>query len=227
VRGRVTAGLIASVANSVLAKALAVFAERHPEVEVTAFESYSSMLLDWVRAGLIDFAFVNRTAEGGDLQATPILDEPFALIGAAGSSPPPPPVTLRDLRPLRLVLPTKRHGLRASIDRAAERERLVLPIRLEVDAMSAIEQLVARPGWFTILPATALQRGLRAGTLRAYPLLAPHLRRQVVCASSLRHPPGLAGRRFIEILQAELGAEADALAREVGAAPARRRSPSA
>ena len=54
--GHLTAGFVASVADSVLAQSLARFIARFPAVEVTALEGYSSTLVDWVRAGLLDFA---------------------------------------------------------------------------------------------------------------------------------------------------------------------------
>lgn len=214
IRGRIATGLIASVASSVLARALAGFVERHKEVEVTVFEGYSGTLLDWVRAGLLDFAVLNGTPEAADLQASPMLDEPFALIGAA-EAPVPQQPGLADLRRLRLVLPSRRHGLRGIIDRAVQRDGLVLPIALELDSLNAIEQFVQQPGWFTVLPPMALHRGLRAGALRAHALAMPRLQRQVVCVSRQRNPPGAAGRRFVEMLEAELHEEAATLARGI------------
>ncbi len=199
--GHFTAGFVASVANSVLAQSLARFIARFPAVEITALEGYSSTLVDWVRAGLLGFAVVNDIADDGEAQTLPLLDEPFLLIAGAASPPSEGPVVApQALKGLRLVLPTKRHGLRLIIDRAAERERLRLAVRLEVDAMGAIGHLLAEPGWFTILPATALSGELASGGLRASRFAVPHLRRRPVCTYGARRPLTPVAHRFIEVL---------------------------
>ncbi|MDJ0391182.1 LysR family transcriptional regulator [Roseomonas sp. E05] len=202
--GRLAAGFVSTAADSVLASSMARFIARFPDAEITAFEGYSTLLYDWVRAGLLDFAVVNDIAEDPELQSLPLIDEPFLLIGAAGTALGEGPLPPHALQELRLVLPTKRHGLRVTIDRALEREKLGLAIRLEVDALGAIGQLVAEPGWFTLLPATALSEGLRAGRLRSWRVAMPGLRRRLVCAYGVRRPLRPAGHRFIELLREEL-----------------------
>ena len=211
--GHLTAGFVASVADSVLARSLARFIARFPAVEVTALEGYSSTLVDWVRAGLLDFAVVNDIVDDTELQTVPLLDEPFLLIAGAASPLPKGPVAPQALEGLRLVLPTKRHGLRLSIDRAVERERLSLSVRLEVDATSTIGHLLAEPGWFTILPTTALSGELASGKLRASHLAMPHLRRRLVCTHSARRPLTPVGHRFTEALRDGLRQQAELLLR--------------
>ena len=88
---RLTAGFVASVANSALAGSVARFIARFPAVEVTAFEGYSSLLMEWVRAGLLDFAIINDVVRDPELQTLPLLEEPFLVAGAAASALPKRP----------------------------------------------------------------------------------------------------------------------------------------
>ena len=194
--GRLTTGFVASVANSALARAVSSLVARFPAVEVTAFEGYSSLLYDWVRAGLLDFAVINDVLDDPEVQTLPLLEEPFLLIGSAGAAMPNGPLPPKALEGMRLVLPTKRHGLRVSIDRMVERERLTLTIGLEMDAMTAIGNLVEELGWFTILPPTAVGGGLASGRLRAARLAMPGFHRTLVCAYGARRPMSLAGHCF-------------------------------
>lgn len=215
-QGRLSAGFVASVANSALAASVARFVARHPAVEVTAFEGYSSVLFDWVRAGLVDFAVINDVLNDPELQTLPLLEEPFLLVGAAGAALPAGPLPMATLEGLRLVLPTKRHGLRLAIDRMAERERLALTVRLEMDAMSAIARLVQEPGWFTLLPPIALADALAADRLRAWRLQAVGFNRRLVCAHGLRRPLPPAGHRLAAMLQEDLRTQSQALLARCG-----------
>ncbi|WP_198381682.1 LysR family transcriptional regulator [Roseomonas sp. KE2513] len=211
--GRLTTGFVATVANSALAPSVSAFVARFPSVELTVFEGYSSLLYDWVRAQLLDFAVINDVVDDPELKTLPLLEEPFLLIGAAGADLPAGPALPQQLEGRRLVLPTKRHGLRLSIDRMTEREKLSLNVALEMDAMPAIGRLVEDPSWFTILPPTALGDLLGTGRLRAVRVAASGLQRRLVCAHGGRRPLSLAGHCFAEILGEELRRKSEDLLR--------------
>lgn len=211
VTGRISVGLIASITNSVLGQSLATFSQQYPEVEVSVAEGYTATLADWVQAGLLDFALVNRSRLRNDLPATDILDEELVLVTSSASRPVRTPVVFRDLRDLKLVIPSKRHGLRAIIDQVAESEDVHLEAKLEVDSLTAIEEIVAHSDWCTILPGIALHRGLSAGRLTAHPIVAPRVTRRMICVRNPRRPVTPAGQLFIDVISADLNAAAAAL----------------
>jgi DNA-binding transcriptional LysR family regulator len=212
VTGRIRVGMIASVTNSVLASSLVAFAQRHPEVQVSVAEGYTTTLSDWVQAGLLDFAIVNRSRLRHDLPVIPIMDEEMVVVAnAAVELSVPIPVVFRDLPKLKLVIPSKRHGLRGIIDQVAESEDLDLAPRLEVDTLATIEEMVTQSDWCTILPGIALHQGLAAGRLRAHPIVAPRINRRIICVRNPRRPLTPAGQLFIDVISSDLNAAAEAL----------------
>lgn len=210
VSGRIAVGLVASVATSVLARSLDVFARQYPQVEVSACDGYSSALMDGVRAGSLDFAIVNKGRRRLDLPAIDMLNEEMVVVTSAGSARDlGSPLKFRDLANLPLILPSKRNGLRLIVDKIADDEDIELSIRLEVDAFATIEQLVRNSDWVTVLPAIAVGRGLSEGFLRAHRIVAPRVTRQIVCVHNPRRPLSAAARLFVEVITAELVAAAE------------------
>ncbi|MEW9583388.1 LysR family transcriptional regulator [Paraburkholderia sp. DGU8] len=205
VTGRVSIGLIASINESVLADSLSRYHEKYPYVEVTVSDGYSATFIDWVTGGQLDVALINKPRGKLSLDAQPILDEEMVLATSATHGPDlPHAIDLAKLPELELVLPTKRHGLRGVLDTAAQHEDVLLTPRFEIDVLSTIVQLVGKTRFATILPRIVVERAVRAGTLRAYPILAPRIVRHIVCISHPRRPLSAAAHALISIIADEL-----------------------
>ena len=180
VTGHVAIGLIASVTESVLADSLSRFHARYPHVEVTVADGYSATIIDWVAGGQLDAALINKPRSRLSLDAQPLLDEEMVLVTSATHGPDlPHAIELAQLPELELVLPTTRHGLRGVPDTAAQHEDILLAPRFEIDVLSTIVKLVVSTRFATILPRIAVERAVRQGTLRAYPILAPSIVRHI------------------------------------------------
>jgi LysR family transcriptional regulator, nitrogen assimilation regulatory protein len=205
ISGRVSIGLLASVTNSVLPDSLAAFAEAYPQVEVSVAEGYTTSFIDWVGAGQLDLAVINRPPRKLGLASRHLLDEDMVLVAATGIKlPVPTPVPFGQLPKLKLVLPSTRHGLRGLLDGYAQQEDIELAPRLEVDSLVSIAELVARSDWMTVLPAIAVHRGLADGSLVAYPIVAPRVARTLVVIHQPRRPLSPAAIRLVEIMAAKL-----------------------
>jgi DNA-binding transcriptional LysR family regulator len=205
VTGRVSIGMIASVTESVLADSLARFYARYPLVEVTVSDGYSTTFIDRVTGGQLDAALINKPRARLSLDFEPLLDEEMVLVTSAAHGPTLPAVIeLAKLPELELVLPTKVHGLRGVLDRAAQHEDVLLAPRFEIDVLSTIVRLVAATRFATILPRIAVQRGVQQGTLRAYPILAPRIVRHIVRISHPRRPPSAAVEALLAIIADEI-----------------------
>lgn len=226
VSGRVSVGLLTSVTHSILADSLARFVAEYPKVEVNVAEGYTTTFVDWVTSGQLDMAVVNLPRRIVGLVVEEILEEELVLVtGSAADLQIPSAVEFRDLPNLKLVIPSKRHGLRGIIDLHAASEGVDLLPRIEVDAIHSIADLVRKTEWVTILPAIGVFRGLADGSLRAHRIVAPRMVRKLALIHHPRRALTPAARKFAEVMTVDLMRAAGALdlsdspARSVIAAP--------
>lgn len=205
VTGHVAIGMIASVTESVLAESLARLNARYPHVEVSVADGYTATLIDAVAGGQLDAAIINKPRGRLSLDSQALLDEEMVLVTSARHGPAlPAQIELAKLPDLELVLPTKPHGLRGVLDTAAQPEDVILTPKFEIDLLSSVVKLVEATRFATILPRIAVQRGVEAGTLRAYPIFAPRLVRHILRISHPRRPLSAAAQALLGIIADEI-----------------------
>ncbi|MCH2555933.1 MAG: LysR family transcriptional regulator [Alcanivorax sp.] len=201
ISGRINAGLIASAANQALASTLAYFVEHHPNVDLQVSYGYSQNLIDRVLAGDLDFAVINQAFQQERLNRIDLVDEELLVAtGAANRLRVPAPVPLAALSGMKLVLPSRLHGLRIVIDQALAALGLEVMPHLELDDLTVVESFLRRSDYVSVLPATVLRQGLEEGALRGYPLDSPGLTRRMVCVHDSRRPLTPAAHLFVDII---------------------------
>ncbi len=206
ISGRVTIGVLSSLAGSVVPAVLARFAEAYPQVEVSIADGYTSTFIDWVNAGALDLAIINKPPRKIGLVSHPLLDEEMVVVGARDTPlPVSVPISMRDLAQVELILPSGRHGLRVELDRHLAAADVAVAPRLELDSLPSIAEFVARTRWFTVLPRIAVGRELVDGSLKAYRIIKPRIARQLVVVHNPTQPMSVAAAKLIEILAEELG----------------------
>ena len=206
--GHARIGLPASIAQDILAHALAEFSALHPQVTVSVTEAYTDALVQGVASGQLDAAIVNRPRRLA-LDAQPVLDEDFVLATGSKHRLLPAKVPLRDAAKLRLVLPTRQHGLRAMLEGFADAAGVQLACTLEVDSMSAIVHTVEHGEFATILPRTALRSKLADGSLLGHQVVRPVLVRRLICVSHPRRPIPPPAAALLEVLVRSIRARDD------------------
>lgn len=207
--GHARIGLPASIAQDVLAGALAEFSQRFPRVTVSVTEAYSEELVQGVTSGQLDTAIVNKPRRLA-LKAEPVLQEEFVLATGPGHAAVADKVSLREVCKQRLVLPTRQHGLRAALEGFADAAGLRLECALEIDSLPAIAQVVEQGELATLLPRTALRGKLAEGKLRAHKVVRPALLRQLVAVSHPRRPVPPPAASLLEVLVRHLRARSPA-----------------
>ena len=149
-------------------------------VELKVVESHSGVLLDWLSDNIIDVAIVEDLHARIALRETLLSSEPLAILTSTSYSVcPPGPITLSEIGNLNLVMPSKRHGLRALMDRAFEDAGMSLTPRLELDSMASAIRLVKSGGWATVMPPSAVERSLQDHLLVAHPIVKPSITRNL------------------------------------------------
>lgn len=193
-RGHVSIGMPPTVADILSEPLVAAFRETHPDATLRIVSAYSGYLLDWMHRGEIDAAVLYDPKSARTLRVQPLLEEVLFLIGPPGSGlSQDSPVDFSDLEGVRLLLPSKGHGLRAILDKCAEDCGFALSVPVEADSYSTLKSLVRAGHGSTILPKAPIHRDLAAGELCTAPLHNPvPMRRLILSYPTDRPMPRLA-----------------------------------
>lgn len=217
VSGRVSIGMITSAAQSTLAASTARIAARYPEIQLLVCEGYSDTLMEWVVAGQLDIAIVNRPPGKAPLTSHHILDEEMFLVRKPGSAVRlPKTVAYGEVANLDVVIPSRRHGLRRILDSVAADSGFSLRPRLEIDTLSAICDVVAATDMVTVLPGIAVHHALETGKLEVHRLRKPGIARTVTWVTHPRRVVSAAMAAVIEVISDDLRAAAKSAARFAG-----------
>ncbi len=216
VSGRVSIGMITSVAQSTLPASSAAIAARYPEIHLLVCEGYSDTMLEWVTAGQLDIAIVNTPSPRLTPASRHILDEEMLLAHGAGNRLALPKlVSFGRLEGLDLVIPSRRHGLRRILDDAAAEAGFNLKPRLEIDTLSAICEVIATTDLVTVLPGIVLRSTLAERRIKARRLRNPSIIRSVACVTNPRRNVTAAMTAVMDIVARDLSKAAASAARLV------------
>ncbi len=209
--GAVRVGMIATIAQGVLADALIEFSALHPRVELSLTDGFSGTLADAVAVGQLDAAVINKPRRALSLNTEAIGEEDMLLVAGPQHAPLPPKLRFKDAAGLKLVLPTRQHGLRGILESFAEAQGVALAPGVEIDAISAILKLVSQSDFCTLLPRVAVRRQLADAQLTGH-AVSPRLTRQIVCVTHPRRPPSPAAAAFLATLARHVRGLADGAA---------------
>jgi LysR family transcriptional regulator, nitrogen assimilation regulatory protein len=205
VAGALSAGIMPSICHGPLASMLTRYTSAYPNVEVRIVEGLSGTLADWVRAGQVDFAVCNRPASAHGLELSLLLQDNLVLVSARGSGAKAfAPCRLSEMRKLKLVLPSRQHSLRATLDQCIQRGECRPLQTLEIDGQSATLQFVAHSDWSTILPRIALVNEFDSVRFTLNPIRAPEMTTELYALRAAKHHLSAAGERFIAMLAESL-----------------------
>lgn len=194
--GQVRVGMIASIMQGALVDTAREFSAAHPQVALSLVDGYSGGLVEAVTQGQLDAVIINKPRRTLALATTIIAEEELLLVTGPQHPPLPAEVEFRALEHLKLVLPTRQHGLRGIIESFAQAEDINLTPALEIDAIGAILKLVGKSEFATLLPRIAIG----ADPERTHRVVAPTLRRQIVCVTHPRRPLSQATSAFVKSL---------------------------
>ncbi len=171
-RGRLAVGTIQCLCTVDLPGVLARFSRAHPGVDIQLRHDSSSALIEQVRAGRLDVAFVARPPRIPDeVMVTPLDSMPMTV--ACGPEHPfadRDRVDLRELDGLPFVDYHPDWGTRDTVDRLLAANGVDRHVALEVNDVHSLLDLVANGLGVAILPGDFVHKGSRA---RFVPLDGP------------------------------------------------------
>jgi DNA-binding transcriptional LysR family regulator len=210
VRGRVAVGMVTACGSLDLPDIMAGFHGEHPDVEMTLSEGNSDQLIDALRAGELDLAWVGLAGPGPVGIATQVIvDEP--LVAAVGASDPwvgRSTVRVAELvrRPLICLPPGT--GVRSSLDQACQATGLTPHIPFEANSMAMLVHLAGKGLGVALLPRSVA--ATLGAALHPVRITAPGLRSRLELAWRSDGPISPAARALIRHAAAIIAEKAEA-----------------
>lgn len=211
VRGTVSIGMTPALSRIVGFRLLAAVKKSYPRVALNIVTGYSGYLLEWLTTGRIDVGILDNARRSDHLIFDHLAQLRLSLVSAKHTVPVGSKggqtIRVSALKSLPLVLPTRNHGLRRTMDLAAVNAGIRLNIPFEIDAHDLVREIVLAGQAHTIMSALAVQAEIEQGRLTTK-LLTPAVTTRLLCGTSANRPVTAAARVIIKLLQdmiSELG----------------------
>jgi LysR family transcriptional regulator, nitrogen assimilation regulatory protein len=177
VSGDVRLGLVPSLAQAVSASLFRSIQRLYPAVRLTILEGVSAQLDAWRSNDDVDITILFRAGQS-ELRGEDSLGRVDTyLVGALGDA---------------LTAPAP-NGLRADVEKQAQRLGVQLSIVLETNSLSVQTELAARGGAYTIMAGHAASQRLGAG-LQAARIVDPSIVRTIALSMASHRPASEATR---------------------------------
>jgi LysR family transcriptional regulator, nitrogen assimilation regulatory protein len=205
VTGELRIGLMPTFTRAVLAPVLDDFVPRCPEVRLHIVEGYSGMLTEMVLDDELDFAVVPAYEGTVGLRSRLLVrDREMLISGPRRGLAPLSPVRLADCTPLKFVLPGPDNTRRRNLETYFQTHGVEIAALLEMDAMIATLEFVARSDWVTILPSVISVNDIGRGELVVNPITSPELHAEFVVIQPTRRTLSTQARMFLQRFEAEV-----------------------
>ena len=217
ISGTVRAGVIPSLVRGILPSFLGEFIEKHPAIDLRITESFSGTLTDWLLAQEIDLALMVEPPRHEGLEMEKLADGPAVLISGKAFGLAPGPLQLRDIPPVKMIMPGHRHSLRATIERAIWTRSLRVTRVLEMDSVPGMITFARNSDWATILPQVAIARDRDDPDLILNPITDAQFETNIYLVYLAQFPLSPAAREFVEAVRRETDRARDLLSNDIKA----------
>ncbi len=208
VRGTVSIGMTPALSRIVGFGLLTAVRKRYPGIALNIVTGYSGYLLEWLTTGRIDVGVLDNARRADHLIFDHLAQLRLSLVSAKSTEPAMSRggknIRVSALRNLPLVLPTRNHGLRRTMNLAAVNAGIRLTIPFEIDAHDLVREIVLAGQAHTVMSALAVRAEIEEGRLTAR-LLTPAVTTRLLCGTSSNRPVTTAARVVIKLLQDMLG----------------------
>lgn len=205
VTGDLRIGLMPTFTRAVLAPVLDDFVPRCPEVRLHIVEGYSAMLTEMVLDDALDFAVVPAFEGAIGLKSRMLVrDREMMISGPRAGFKALAPLRLAECRPLKIVVPGPDNIRRRNLETYFQSYGVEIAAMLEMDAMIATLEFVARSDWVTILPSVISVNDIGRSELIVNPIVEPELHAEFVVIQPKRRTLSTQARIFLERFEQEV-----------------------
>lgn len=193
--GSASFGIVGTASRWLVPALVADLHTRAPGIELRVNEGASERLLAEVLDQELAQAVVTEPVRDERLAVEHLMDEALVGLAPPGTELPTEPVPFEALAEMSLVLPPSGNPLRIEIEQVARARGVVLPVRVEVEGIRLIADLVVAGAGVSVLPETAIPPELESVVIFAIADLPP---RRLALISPKASPLSLADRAVRE-----------------------------
>lgn len=207
--GQVMLGLTPTLCHMVGMRLVAEVWKRHPRIQLNIITGYSGYVHEWLTNARVDIAVLHDARRSQHIAVAPLAELDLALVSPPQSLSPAAramrSIEFAQLRDLPLVLPTRNHGLRRTLEHAAAQADIALRVMLEMDALELMKEIVVEGLAHTVLGLPAVIGEVASGRLIARKIVNPGLSTRLMMATATSRPLTQAVKIVQEILREVLG----------------------
>ncbi|MDM0028354.1 LysR family transcriptional regulator [Variovorax saccharolyticus] len=181
--GSVGIGLLPSSCDLLAAPLAMAVRSKHPGIQITFTVGFTDHLSRWLEEGEIDAALLYDPPASSKLSSTPLLLEPLCVCGIPAfglDADDPLPIEVLGDHPL--VIPSRKHGLRALVDRTCAQSQVRMTVAAETNAQAVHKALVIQGMGLGVMPRVAIRDELKSGLLTAALIDHPSFVRTIALA---------------------------------------------
>lgn len=206
VRGQVSVGMVTACASLDLTELLARYHERYPGVEIALSEGNSDELVEGLRTGTLDLAWVGLAGPvPAGLATQVIVDEALVAAVAHGDAlASEHTIRLAGLGARPLICLPRGTGLRRALDDGCAAVAFEPRIAFEASSPAVVADLASRGLGVAILPSSVAAASRE--TLATIELTRPRMRSRLELAWRAHGPASPAARALVEQARAALTA---------------------
>lgn len=186
--GHMVVGLPPTLARLVTAPAVREFRKRFPRATLSIVEGLSSYIHEWLQVGRIDVGLLYNPAPSPGIDSRPLFEEPLYLVTRRQHGAAPRALPLRELPRFPLIIPSRPNAIRMLVETRLAAVGLKPQVAMEIDAVSAILELVAEGHGHAVLSPRALEGADVARRLVSRPIVRPRLASTLAIATSAQRP---------------------------------------
>jgi LysR family nitrogen assimilation transcriptional regulator len=198
----VTLGTTFAIGSPFLAMLISEFQRKFPAATLRVVEGFSYHVVEWLQTGRIDMGIVYYPDYYGRFNSRILTRQALHLIGRRQKGRTPPrEVEFADAIKLPLIMPVSPNSISALVEKEAAKRSLEINLKLEVDSISTIKQLLKEGRGYTILQHTSAYDNIESGELFAARIVNPRISQPFALCFPLRGTVTLAARKLIELIQ--------------------------
>lgn len=202
--GHFALGLPPSLGRSVTVPIVKAFARQLPNARLATVEGLSAYMLEWLSIGRVDCALVYNALASPSIDMQPLLVEQLYLI-----APMPgrrarherKSVTLAELADYPLIIPSRPHAMRMSVEHALAAVDAKINVAHEIECIPAIIDLVRQDLGYAVLPLNAVKSTQWSQEVLVKPILRPVLQTELSIATSAQRPKSPLLRKAVDIVR--------------------------